>query len=229
VIPLKDSTRSGTIPFVNLLLIGINIAVFIYQLSLSSQELNQFILNYGVIPSQLPLWSIPFHLLTNPMALFPLVSATFMHGSLFHIGGNMLYLWVFGDNVEDRLGHFRYLLFYFLVAFIGHFAHIFTNPGSNIPTIGASGAVAGVLGAYFLAFPKAKILALIPLGIFLTVTTVPAVLFLFLWFILQLINGIIGGVGAVQTVAWWAHIGGFIGGAVLYKIFKKRSYREIRY
>jgi membrane associated rhomboid family serine protease len=222
MIPLRDSTRSNSIPYVNLFLIGLNIAVFVYQLSLNERTAFEFIYNYGVIPTKYTSVPIIQTLITNPIYFFPLLSSVFMHGGLLHIIGNMLYLWVFGDNIEDRFGHFRYLIFYLSVVVAGHIAHIASHPSSDIPTIGASGAVAGILGAYFLAFPKAKVLTLVPLFIFFTIIEVPALIFLFLWFVLQLINGltIFGNEGA-QTVAWWAHIGGFIGGALLYNLFKK--------
>ena len=141
----------------------------------------------------------------------------------------MLYLWIFGDNVEDRLGHLKYLLFYLIAGLVGNLTHIYFNSTSTIPTIGASGAVAGVLGAYFLAFPKAKILALVPVFLFVTITQVRAVIFLFLWFFLQLINGLasFGLSEETQMVAWWAHIGGFVAGAVGYLVFRKRKHLEI--
>ncbi len=224
MIPLRDSTRSKTVPYVNLILIGLNIAVFIYQLLLNERAALEFIYSYGVIPAKFTSIPILQTLLTNPVYFFPFLSSVFMHGGLLHIISNMLYLWVFGDNIEDRFGHFRYLVFYLLVATAGHIAHIASHPASDIPTIGASGAVAGVLGAYFLAFPKAKVLTLVPLFIFFTIIEVPALIFLFLWFVLQLINGLtIFGNGSAQTVAWWAHIGGFIGGALLFNVFKKNS------
>jgi membrane associated rhomboid family serine protease len=152
----------------------------------------------------------------------PLLTSTFLHGGLLHLLGNMLYLWVFGDNVEDRLGHGGYLLFYLAAGAAGSIAHIISNPQSTIPTIGASGAIAGILGAYLLFFPRARVLTLIPIGFFITTAYVPAPLFLFIWFILQVINVSFAGLTAgAQTVAWWAHIGGFVFGFIF--VLQRRS------
>lgn len=137
-----------------------------------------------------------------------------------HIGSNMLYLWVFGDNVEDRLGHLRYLVFYLLIGLLAGLAQITFSPQSTVPIIGASGAVAGILGAYAVICPRARVLALVPLFLFLTVTEVPAMLFLGLWFVLQLFSGLTS-IGIDMSVAWWAHIGGFLAGALLVRTFSR--------
>ncbi len=158
---------------------------------------------YGIIPEKF--------LVLQGAGWFPLMSSMFLHGGWFHLLGNMLYLWVFGDNVEDRLGHWGYLLFYLAAGVTSGLTHIFTNPQSAIPTIGASGAVAGILGAYFVLFPRARVLTLIPIGFLITTAHLPAVLFLFLWFVMQIFNALLAGMtAATQTVAWWAHIGGFV-------------------
>ncbi|MEW6623936.1 MAG: rhomboid family intramembrane serine protease [Bacillota bacterium] len=222
MIPLKDSTKARNFPIVNITLIIINIAVFAYQLMLNQQELIAFVHRFGVIPQVYTTYGPVALLVYQPMALFPLFTSMFVHGSFVHIIGNMLYLWVFGDNIEDKLGKFKFIMFYFAAGLIGNFAHIAANPTSAVPTIGASGAVAGVLGAYFLAFPRAKVLALVPIGFFLTITTVPAILFLVLWFFLQLISGLTS-IGAGQMVAWWAHIGGFVAGASLWLLLKPEN------
>lgn len=224
MIPLRDSVRPKSFPFINYSLIILNIYVFYKQLQLFPDELEPFLQTYGVIPAKMAELS-PWLLLSGQWEPFlPFVTSLFLHGSLLHIGGNMLYLWVFGDNVEDRLGHFRYLLFYLIAGIAGSLAHIYFNPDSSVPTIGASGAIAGVLGAYFLAFPKARVLALVPIAFFVTITEVRAVFFLFLWFILQVLNGLTAlGVGRnAQMVAWWAHIGGFAAGAFFFKFFTRK-------
>ena len=219
MIPLRDSTKAENFPIVTVSLIVINVVVFFYQLGLSHEELTLLIYNYGVIPQIYTTNLLPTLFLNEPFWIIPLFSSMFLHGSPLHIIGNMLYLWVFGDNIEDKLGKFKYILFYLSVGLLGNLAHIISSPMSSVPTIGASGAIAGVLGAYFLAFPKAKVLALVPIGFFFTIARVPALLFLVLWFVLQLLSGLTA-FGAGQMVAWWAHIGGFVGGAVLWFILK---------
>jgi len=228
LIPLRDSVRPKTVPVVNYALILINIYVFYIELNLTPKELEAFINNFGLIPQSIISLRWDNLLNANYQLFLPLISSLFIHGSLLHLVGNMLYLWIFGDNVEDRFGHFKYLLFYLIVGLVGNLTHIYFNSTSTIPTIGASGAVAGVLGAYFLAFPKAKILALVPIFLFVTITQVRAVIFLILWFFLQLLNGLasFGLSKETQMVAWWTHIGGFVAGAVGYLIFRKRNFER---
>ncbi len=220
MIPLRDNIRSRRRPWITYLLIGVNTAVFLYQLSLSHGELNELLRTYAVIPMRIG----------GPLALlFPerwpqlitLFSAMFLHGSWFHYGGNMLYLWIFGDNVEGSMGGIRYLLFYLLTGAIGNLAHVTMNAHSPVPTIGASGAIAGILGAYLLMFPYARVMTLVPLGIFFTVAEIPALVFLLVWFLLQLISGL-SPMGA-QAVAWWAHIGGFLAGVFMVFWFRQDS------
>ena len=212
MIPLKDSVRPRRTPYVNLTLIFLNIIVFLYGMSLTQNELNQLFYAGGIIPVEFMNSLVQGASLGD--TLIPLITSTFLHGGLLHLLGNMLYLWVFGDNVEDRLGHGGYLLFYFAAGAAGSIAHIISNPQSTIPTIGASGAIAGILGAYILFFPRARVLTLIPIGFFITTAYVPAALFLFIWFILQIINVSFTGPAGAQTVAWWAHIGGFVFGFI---------------
>jgi membrane associated rhomboid family serine protease len=146
----------------------------------------------------------------------------FMHAGLAHIGGNMLYLWIFGDNVEDRLGSFKYIIFYIIGGVVASLTHIYTNPGSQIPTVGASGAIAAVLGAYLVLYPSQKVLTLIPLGFWLRLTMLPASVVLGLWFVLQFFQGVASlGMPDVGGVAFWAHIGGFVSGVVLGWLLKK--------
>lgn len=222
MIPLRDSQRSRRFPLVTVTMIIINILVFAYELTLTRPELDRFYTTFGLVPARMG--SIPVMLLQGEVAaIMTLLTAAFIHGSWIHIGGNMLYLWVFGDNVEERMGRARFIVFYLVTATLANLAHLLANPASTVPTVGASGAVAGVLGAYLISFPRARVLALIPLGIFFTITEVPAILFLILWFVLQLASGLMSlGVQAVGGVAWWAHIGGFLSGMVLVLVFRRR-------
>jgi membrane associated rhomboid family serine protease len=219
MIPLRDSTRTHTFPYVNFSIIAINVLVFLRQLAFTDQELNLFFYTYGLIPAEVTQFAAGTALQST---LLPFITAIFLHGSWVHILGNMLYLWIFGDNIEDRMGHFNYLLFYLFAGIIGSIAHILSAPGSEIPIIGASGAIAGILGAYFLSFPKARILTLVPVFFLITFIRIPAIIFLPIWFGIQLLNGLSTAGMAAEAVAWWAHIGGFIGGAVLLPFFKRQ-------
>ena len=223
MIPIRDSVRPRRRPVVNWTIIAINLLVFFYGLGLSRQQLEDVYFHYGVIPSEV------FHLIQTGAPLEPLflpfLSAMFLHGGWFHLIGNMWYLWIFGDNVEDRLGRFRYLLFYLAAGIIGSIAHILTNPTSPVPVIGASGAIAGVLGGYLISFPRSRVLALVPVFFFLTLMEVPAVIYLALWFVLQLFNGTLSLGGVANPVAWWAHIGGFVAGMILIKLMAPRRVR----
>lgn len=228
MIPLRDSIRSRRFPVVTVAIIVANIAVYVYQLGLSDRALNIFFMQYGVIPADVT--SIGRLLLSGRFLLAlqvlgTLVTSMFVHGGLLHLGGNMLYLWVFGDNVEDRLGSSKYFLFYVLTGVIATLTHIATGPNSEIPLIGASGAIAGVLGAYFVSFPGSRVMTLVPLFLFITTVEIPAVVFLAIWFILQLFNGFGSLSGAVESTAWWAHIGGFAAGALLIWLMAGRSRR----
>ncbi len=216
MIPLRDSTRSRTFPIVNISLIVINFIVFFKEISLSNQALNQLTFTYGLIPahvaSQLAAGAPLLSLAT------PFITAMFLHANWLHIIGNMLYLWIFGDNVEDRVGHLPYLFLYLLVGVAGSIVYCLASPASQVPIIGASGAIAGILGAYFVLYPKAKVLTLLPLFFFITLVEIPAVWFLLLWFGMQVLNGFTTSLDA-DSVAWWAHIGGFVAGAALINLF----------
>lgn len=223
MIPLRDSVKSGTFPFVNITIIVLNLVIYVHEVLLEPYALNQFFYTYGLIPADV-LNSFYTGAALTPM-LVNLVTATFVHGGWLHVLGNMLFLWVFGDNVEDRLGHARYLLFYLLAGAAGGVAHIVTNSASTVPVVGASGAVAGVLGAYIIAFPRARILALVPLLIIFFLAEIPAIVFIAIWFVLQLFNGVASLGGTATTVAYWAHVGGFVVGALLIVVLAKR--REV--
>jgi membrane associated rhomboid family serine protease len=221
MIPLKDNIPSRTFPIVNVLLIIVNLLVFGFELSLG-RDLDHFILTHAVNPSQFIAAGL------NSEQLVRLTTTMFLHGGWLHVLSNMLYLWIFGDNVEDRMGHFKYLLFYLICGYIASLAHIIVDPMSKVPLIGASGAIAGILGAYLILFPRAKVLTLVFIIFFIQIIPIPAVIFLGIWFFLQLMSGTAGlSAQTVQGVAFWAHIGGFIAGVVLVKFFAVRE--RIRY
>jgi membrane associated rhomboid family serine protease len=204
---------------VNYILIAANIFVFVLQWMAGSNE-EALIYQFALIPAAFT-GGIS---LSNISDIF---TSMFMHAGLAHLGGNMLYLWIFGDNVEDSMGHGRYLLFYLIGGLVASLAHIFTNPASQIPTVGASGAIAAVLGAYLVLYPNSRVLTIIPLGFFLRMTMIPAAIVLGLWFVLQLFSGVLSMGGPdVGGVAFWAHIGGFVAGVILAKIFAKKRYAD---
>lgn len=225
MIPIRDNIPSRRFPVMNVVLIGINVIMFLYEVSLAVPEREAFLRVYGMIPRQVTgIFATEAVSLGDFGSVF---TAMFLHGSWMHIIGNMLFLWVFGDNVEDIVGSWRYLLLYLLAGAVGNFAHVITNPASALPTIGASGAVAGILGAYLVNFAHARVVTLIPLGIFLTTVELPALFFLLFWFVLQLISGFASlGVESVGGVAWWAHIGGFLAGVLLVRFLRERRYER---
>jgi len=179
--------------------------------------MDEFIAQYAVVP---------YHLLNfySPVeTIIKLTTTMFLHGGWLHLLGNMLYIWIFGDNVEDRMGRGRFIIFYLLTGYIATLTHVYFLPHSTVPMVGASGAIAGILGAYFVLYPRAKVLTLVPIFIFITFIRIPALLFLGVWFLLQVINQTMISSAEAQSVAWWAHIGGFVAGAVLIKLFSKRK------
>ncbi len=215
MIPLKDDTPSSTYPYVTVAFIVINVLVFLYQLSLGYRGMTYFIYTTAAIPYEIT------HLVdTGPPAVvalpFTLLTAMFVHGGLLHLGGNMLFLWIFGDNVEDSMGHVKFVVFYLLTGLLASASHVLAAPNSTLPMIGASGAIAGVLGAYFVLYPRANVKTLIFLFVFVTIIQVPAVFFLGLWFLFQLLSSGSGG-----GIAWYAHIGGFLAGAFLIRFFAR--------
>jgi hypothetical protein len=228
MIPLRDKNQSRTIPFVNYFIIGVCVLVFFYELSLD-ERLGPFIETYAVVPIKVALLAKgQALLLPSAVSLF---TSMFLHGGWMHLLGNMLYLYIFGDNVEDKIGHGMYALFYLVCGAGSAIVQVFSNPGSHVPLLGASGAIAGVLGAYFLLFPRARILTLIPLVIFFPVVEVPAFFFLGFWFLLQIAQA--GLTGSADTggggVAWWAHLGGFVvGAAMLLPILLSKRVRSWR-
>jgi len=196
---------------------------------MSEQEFMRFIYNFGLVPSRDNFLSLSLRFL-NYESFFPFISSMFLHGSWFHLISNMWILWLFGDNIEDSMGHFKYILYYVICGVIASFTHLMFNQMSNIPAVGASGAIAGIMGAYMLLFPYSKIVTLIPIFVIVPLfVNIPAILFLALWFLSQLYSGtieLISG-GTIGGVGWWAHIGGFVVGMFIYKFFinKKAAYR----
>jgi membrane associated rhomboid family serine protease len=180
--------------------------------------MDEFIAQYAVVPYHLLHYYGPIEALTK------LTTTMFLHGGWMHLLGNMLYLWIFGDNIEDRVGHVKYLIFYLIAGYAATISHVYLLPNSTVPMVGASGAIAGVLGAYFILFPRAKVLTLLPIFIFITFVRIPAVLFLGFWFLLQVFNQTMVSSPDAQSVAWWAHIGGFAAGAILIKFFSDRQH-----
>lgn len=214
MIPLRDHIPTRRIPVINYLLIVLNLLAFGFQYMLGANE-EALVYQFALIPYQL----------TTGLSLgdiSDIFTSMFMHAGIAHLGGNMLYLWIFGDNVEDRMGRGRYIFFYLLGGFAASLTHIITNPDSQIPTVGASGAIAAVLGAYLVLYPQSRVLTIIPLGFYIRMTTVPAVIVLGLWFVVQFFSGVLSlGGPDVGGVAFWAHIGGFVAGVVFAKLFAK--------
>ncbi len=218
MIPLRDENRTRSFPFFVLLIIAANVAVFVYQFVLAGGNFPSYLNEYGLIPNEITGVGklSKFHLKNTVSTDF--VTAMFMHGGPGHLLSNMWFLWIFGDNIEERFGHSNFLVFYFLSGVLASLTHVLSDSTSQVPMVGASGAIAGVLGAYFVLFPFHRILTLVPLGIIFTTARVPAVIFLGIWFVMQLLYSALGG-----NVAWWAHIGGFVAGIFLGLFFRKSS------
>jgi membrane associated rhomboid family serine protease len=204
MIPLRDTQPSYSFPFVTVTIIGINVLAFFYELSLGPHELNFFLSHYGVIPTRFQ-WS-------------DVLTSIFLHGGWMHLIGNMWFLWIYGDNVEDVLGRGKYILFYLMCGIAATLVHVLFNGASRVPTIGASGAIAGVMGAYLVKFPHSRVLTLVPVVVFLTTIEIPAYLILIYWFVIQFFSGV-GNMGHSHLsqggVAWFAHVGGFLAGILL--------------
>lgn len=219
MIPLKDDLPTRTTPVVTIGLIAVNIVVFFYEISLGPSA-EEFIFAFGAIPANLVRGlegGAP-----SIVAASSVLTSMFLHGGLMHVAGNMLYLWIFGNNIEDVMGHVRFIFFYLICGVLAAYSHALTEPGSRVPMIGASGAVSGVLGAYLLLFPHAKVLTLVPIGFFIQIIRIPAVLVLGIWFLVQTVSGLFSR-GQVGGIAWFAHIGGFLAGMALIYPFKKKQ------
>jgi membrane associated rhomboid family serine protease len=219
VIPLRDVIPSRTTPVVTVTIILINAVVFLYEASLVEPALQRFVFAYGLVPA-----------LFDPIAV---LTSMFLHGGWMHFLGNMLYLWIFGDNVEDRLGHARFLVFYLLCGIAAALAQVWMSPFSRIPMVGASGAIAGVMGAYFVLFPHSRVLTLVPIFFFIELVEIPAIFFLGIWFVMQFLSGV-GSIGVetsqdVGGVAFWAHVAGFAAGLAGVFLFRRPERQRVEW
>jgi rhomboid family protein len=214
--PLYDTVRSRRFPFINLMLILINILAFLYEIQMDPSALKEFIFEWGLIPARL---------LSDPSTVWVTIfTSMFLHGGWFHIINNMWVLFIFGDNVEARMGGIRYLIFYLLSGVAAVFLQTYILASSNVPMIGASGAVAGVLGAYLILFPHSRIASLVPILFIFTIIEIPAVIFLLFWFASQLYSGLFAIQGSSGSgIAWWAHVGGFLFGIIMVFFFRTRT------
>jgi membrane associated rhomboid family serine protease len=222
MIPLKDDNPTYRMPIITVGLIAINCVVFIYQMLLPGQAEALFVYRFGLIPIEIShltdmTLDLPFPVLLSPF------TSMFIHADLMHIGGNMLYLWIFGNNIEEYLGHFKFLIFYFLSGLAAVAMFVVVDPGGKAPLIGASGAIAGVLGAYLVVFPRARVLTFIWIIFFIRLIWLPAVFLLGYWFILQIVMGLYSLGSSGGGVAWFAHVGGFAFGWVVLQIFHRRQ------
>jgi len=218
MIPIKDVIPSRTTPFVTVVLIAVNALVFLYQLGLTPDQFEAFIFTFGLTPAQ--------------FSIATLFSSMFVHAGLGHAGGNLLYLWIFGDNIEDRLGHGRFLVFYLAAGVVAALAQMAMDPVSRVPMVGASGAIAGVMGGYFVLYPHSRVLTLFPFPLMLF--EVPAIFFLGLWFVIQFISGL-GSLAAAANggppggVAFWAHVMGFVSGVVLVRLMRRPERQRVEW
>lgn len=219
MIPIRDQIKTRRAPIINYLLIAANVVAFLLQMSAGANQ-EALIYEFALIPRSF----------TDGISLGDIqdiFTSMFMHAGLVHLFGNMLYLWIFGDNVEDAMGHFNYLVFYLLGGVAASAAHIFVNPSSQLPTVGASGAIGAVLGAYLVLYPQSRVATFIPLGFFYTLRLLPAAIVLFMWFILQLFSGVLSlGMEDIGGTAFWAHIGGFVFGVVIGLFFHGKTRRN---
>jgi len=220
VIPLRDVIPSRTTPYVTIGLIAVNALVYLYEMTLGESSLDEFILYFGLVPAA--------------FSWVAVLTSMFLHGGLLHVGGNMLFLWIFGDNVEDRMGHGRFVVFYLLCGAAAALAQTAMSPDSVVPMVGASGAVAGVMGAYFVLYPHSRIVTLIPLFVFFHVMEVPALVFLGLWFVLQFVSGV-GSIAAATGgepaggIAFWAHVAGFVAGVSGVLVFRRPERQRVEW
>jgi membrane associated rhomboid family serine protease len=222
MIPYKDDNPTERFPFLTISFIVINVVVFFAEI-MAPSHLGRIAYQYGAIPHSL----LTFRDVQPIHPVLTLFTSMFMHGSILHLASNMLYLWIFGNNIEDKLGYVKFILFYILCGVAAAYSHALTNPSSTTPMIGASGAVSGILGAYLLLFPRARVHTLIFLGFFIQVVRLPAVIVIGFWIVIQFINGMVStGQASHGGVAWFAHIGGFIVGISCIKIFLMRRKRH---
>ena len=222
--PIRDTIPSRHVPFMTWTLICVNVLIFIYQLGLPDRELGRLIYSFGLVPARYfsPEWSASVGL--PRMDVWPFVTSMFLHGGLLHLVLNVWTLWIFGDNVEDRMGPFRFLAFYLSCGLVAGLAHLAFNLSSTVPTIGASGAIAGVLGAYLILYPGARVVTMIPIFFWPVFFELPAFIYLGFWFVSQFLSAALSTSGTPGSggIAWWAHIGGFLAGLILHRKFFSR-------
>jgi membrane associated rhomboid family serine protease len=233
MIPIRDDTPRFSTPYVTYFLIALNTVIFLFEWTVGRQsqgELNALIYEFGVVPRHVTALLGGAGNFNVVGAVIPILTSMFLHASWLHIIGNMWVLWIFGDNIEDYLGHFRYLLFYLITGVAASVAHILLNPASRIPSVGASGAIAGVMGAYFVLYPKARVLTIVPLIIIFTFWWLPAWIVLGYWFLVQFLSGAATSIAVTSQsgggIAFWAHVGGFVSGILLIKLLPQRPYRS---
>ena len=218
MIPYKDDNPINIIPISTILIISLNMLVFIMQL-LSGEDSRSIVYSYGAIPQNI----IGFQSNQPIPAYLTILTSMFMHGGVFHIAWNMLYFWIFGNNIEERLGHIRFILFYLFCGVVAALSHILLSPDSNVPMIGASGAVSGMLGAYILLFPMAQVRTIVLLGFYITVVRIPALIVIGFWAIIQVVSGLLSQGNAAQGgIAFFAHVGGFVAGLFTIKLWQPR-------
>lgn len=221
MIPYKDLNRTHHFPFVTVLLLAANLTVFVLEIVLPEPQATSFVYRYAVIPLEFKIGhNLPSS--AGPPPLVTVFSAMFLHGGFLHLAGNMVYLWIFGDNVEDRMGSVRFVIFYLLCGAAATFAQIYSDFGSKIPSLGASGAIAGVLASYLIQFPRARVMVLVPVFYFLRTVVLPAWLVLGGWILLQVLQAQFSPAGAAGGIAYYAHIGGFVAGLLLTPAFVRR-------
>lgn len=218
MIPLRDVIPSRTTPYVTISLVVVNAFVFLYELSLGT-AINEFMYTFGLVPAEF----------TWPTVL----TSMFLHGGFLHVAGNMLYLWIFGDNVEDRMGHGRFLTFYLICGIAAALAQTITVPDSTVPMVGASGAIAGVMGAYFILYPHSRIVTLVTLLFFWQIMEIPAIVFLGIWFLMQFLSGV-GSIASAPHapgggIAFWAHVAGFAAGAIGVFLFRRPERQRVEW
>ena len=229
MIPVRDDQPRFSTPYLNNLLIGLNLLIFLFESALDPESLKTLVFQFGVIPSHVTALVAGTGRYQPAAVLVPFLTSMFLHGSWMHVIGNMWFLWIFGDNIEDHLGHFTYLLFYLLSGVVAAMTQVALEPGLRVPTVGASGAIAGVLGAYFVLYPKARVLTWFPPIFFFHL---PAWVMLGYWFVLQFLSGAATSLAYSSQssggIAFWAHVGGFVVGLVLIKVLPERP-RRYRY
>ena len=230
MIPIRDTIPSRNPAIMLVALIIVNSLIFFFELMMTPEQLEAFIYLFGFLPARYthPDWALSVGL--SPFNYWPFLTSIFLHSGWLHIIGNMWTLWIFGDNVEDRMGPFRFLIFYLLCGLTAGFVHWFTNPDSTLPAVGASGAIAGVLGAYFFLYPRARIIVLFPILFLPYFFEVPAVIYLGFWILTQVFGGTLALAQPMNIggVAWWAHIGGFAAGVLLHPLFVRRGSRKLQ-